>query len=160
GTPIWSSDSAVANPPMPPPAMITRLSVMAVPRLCASYIFLIFGTRVWSKPYCVALTAQCLACASQDGGGRRSDRGTSRAGQILRCSLPATAIRLGTRFPLETGRSPFQAMLISEPGGMLPMDESAAARPEEVGLCSRRVERVAAWMQRQVADGRLAGVEV
>jgi CubicO group peptidase (beta-lactamase class C family) len=40
------------------------------------------------------------------------------------------------------------------------MDEIAAARPEDVGLCSRRIERVAAWMQRQVADGRLAGIEV
>ena len=40
------------------------------------------------------------------------------------------------------------------------MDEIAAARPEDVGLCSRRIERVAAWMQRQVADGRLSGIEV
>jgi CubicO group peptidase (beta-lactamase class C family) len=40
------------------------------------------------------------------------------------------------------------------------MDERAAARTEEVGLCSKRIERVAAWMQRQVADGRLAGIEV
>jgi CubicO group peptidase (beta-lactamase class C family) len=40
------------------------------------------------------------------------------------------------------------------------MDGRAAARPEEVGLCSKRIERVAAWMQRQVADGRLAGIEV
>jgi CubicO group peptidase (beta-lactamase class C family) len=40
------------------------------------------------------------------------------------------------------------------------MDEPAAARPEEVGLCSKRIERVAAWMQRQVVDGRLAGIEV
>jgi CubicO group peptidase (beta-lactamase class C family) len=40
------------------------------------------------------------------------------------------------------------------------MDEIAAARPEEVGLCSKRIERVATWMQRQVADGRLAGIEV
>ena len=40
------------------------------------------------------------------------------------------------------------------------MDERAAARPEDVGLCSKRIERVAAWMQSQVADGRLAGIEV
>ena len=40
------------------------------------------------------------------------------------------------------------------------MDERAAARPEEVGLCSKRIERVAAWMRAQVADGRLAGIEV
>ncbi len=40
------------------------------------------------------------------------------------------------------------------------MDEIATTRPEDVGLCSRRIERIAAWMQRQVADGRLAGVEV
>ena len=40
------------------------------------------------------------------------------------------------------------------------MDEFATARPEDVGLCSRRLERVAQWMQRQVADGRLAGLEV
>jgi CubicO group peptidase (beta-lactamase class C family) len=40
------------------------------------------------------------------------------------------------------------------------MDEIAAVRPEDVGLCSRRIERVAQWMQRQVADGRLSGIEV
>jgi CubicO group peptidase (beta-lactamase class C family) len=40
------------------------------------------------------------------------------------------------------------------------MDEIAAARPEDVGLCSRRIGRVEAWMQRQVSGGRLAGVEV
>jgi CubicO group peptidase (beta-lactamase class C family) len=40
------------------------------------------------------------------------------------------------------------------------MDEIATTRPENVGLCSRRLERVAAWMERQVSDGRLAGLEV
>ena len=40
------------------------------------------------------------------------------------------------------------------------MHEIAAAKPEEVGLCPKRSERVGAWMQRQVADGRLAGIEV
>jgi len=45
-----------------------------------------------------------------------------------------------------------------EPEEMPPMDEIAAARPDEVGFCARRIERVAAWMRAQVADGRLAGV--
>jgi CubicO group peptidase (beta-lactamase class C family) len=40
------------------------------------------------------------------------------------------------------------------------MDEIAATRPEDVGLCSRRLERVAAWMRQEVSGGRLAGVEV
>jgi CubicO group peptidase (beta-lactamase class C family) len=40
------------------------------------------------------------------------------------------------------------------------MNQPHTARPEDVGLCSQRLGRVEAWMQRQVADGRLAGVEV
>jgi CubicO group peptidase (beta-lactamase class C family) len=40
------------------------------------------------------------------------------------------------------------------------MDQPATARPEDVGLCSHRLGRVVAWMERQVAGGRLAGVEV
>jgi len=40
------------------------------------------------------------------------------------------------------------------------MDDIATTRPENVGLCSKRLERVAAWMEGQVADGRLAGLEV
>jgi CubicO group peptidase (beta-lactamase class C family) len=40
------------------------------------------------------------------------------------------------------------------------MPETAIAKPEEVGLCSRRLGRVEAWMERQVAGGRLAGIEV
>ncbi len=40
------------------------------------------------------------------------------------------------------------------------MDEIATTRPENVGLCSKRLGRVAAWMERQVSGGRLAGVEV
>jgi len=40
------------------------------------------------------------------------------------------------------------------------MHEIAAAKPEQVGLCPKRIERVASWMQVQVADGRLAGIEV
>jgi len=34
------------------------------------------------------------------------------------------------------------------------------ARPETVGLCSRRIERVERWIEKQVAVGRLAGIEV
>ncbi|MBO0766997.1 MAG: beta-lactamase family protein [Hyphomicrobiaceae bacterium] len=40
------------------------------------------------------------------------------------------------------------------------MPETASAKPEEVGLCSRRLGRLEAWMQQQVAGGRLAGIEV
>jgi CubicO group peptidase (beta-lactamase class C family) len=40
------------------------------------------------------------------------------------------------------------------------MTELAVARPEDVGLGAERLGRVEAWMQRQVAEGRLAGVEV
>ncbi len=40
------------------------------------------------------------------------------------------------------------------------MDEIATTRAENVGLCSKRLERVAAWMQGQVTGGRLAGLEV
>jgi CubicO group peptidase (beta-lactamase class C family) len=45
-------------------------------------------------------------------------------------------------------------------GGPLAMPEIAVTRPEDVGLCSKRLDRVATWMQQQVAGGRLAGVEV
>src|SRR5262245_24600398 len=41
-----------------------------------------------------------------------------------------------------------------------PMPETTATRPEDVGLSSKRTERVQAWMQQQVAGGRLAGIEV
>ena len=40
------------------------------------------------------------------------------------------------------------------------MTEISAARPEDVGLCSRRIGRVETWMQQQVSGGRLAAVEV
>jgi CubicO group peptidase (beta-lactamase class C family) len=40
------------------------------------------------------------------------------------------------------------------------MNEIVTAKPEDVGLCSTRLGRVEAWMQQQVAGGRLAGVEV
>jgi CubicO group peptidase (beta-lactamase class C family) len=40
------------------------------------------------------------------------------------------------------------------------MHDIAATRPEDVGLCTRRIGRVEAWMQHQVSGGRLAGVEV
>jgi CubicO group peptidase (beta-lactamase class C family) len=40
------------------------------------------------------------------------------------------------------------------------MDEIATTRPENVGLCSKRLGRVAEWMERQVSGGRLAGLEV
>ena len=40
------------------------------------------------------------------------------------------------------------------------MDEIATTRPEDVGLCTRRIGRVEAWMRQQVSGGRLAGVEV
>jgi CubicO group peptidase (beta-lactamase class C family) len=40
------------------------------------------------------------------------------------------------------------------------MAEIAITRPEDVGLCSRRIGRVEQWMQQQVAGGRLAGIEV
>lgn len=35
-----------------------------------------------------------------------------------------------------------------------------ATRPQDVGFCSDRLERIATWMQQQVAGGRLAGIEV
>jgi CubicO group peptidase (beta-lactamase class C family) len=40
------------------------------------------------------------------------------------------------------------------------MNATAASRPEDLGLCSRRIERVEGWMQQQVAGGRLAGIEI
>jgi CubicO group peptidase (beta-lactamase class C family) len=40
------------------------------------------------------------------------------------------------------------------------MNETATARPEDVGLCSRRIERVETWMRQWVSTGRLAGIEV
>ena len=40
------------------------------------------------------------------------------------------------------------------------MNETATARSEDVGLCSRRIERVENWMRQQVSAGRLAGIEV
>jgi CubicO group peptidase (beta-lactamase class C family) len=43
---------------------------------------------------------------------------------------------------------------------MLPMDTTAATRPEDVGFCSRRIGRVETWMRQQVSSDRLAGVEV
>ena len=36
-------------------------------------------------------------------------------------------------------------------GGLLPMNEMAASRPEDVGLCSGRIERVETWMRRQIS---------
>jgi CubicO group peptidase (beta-lactamase class C family) len=43
---------------------------------------------------------------------------------------------------------------------MAPMNQTAVTRPEHVGLCTKRIGRVEAWMRQQVASGRLAGVEV
>jgi CubicO group peptidase (beta-lactamase class C family) len=40
------------------------------------------------------------------------------------------------------------------------MDKTTTARPEDVGLCSRRIGRVETWKQQQVSGGRLAAVEV
>ena len=40
------------------------------------------------------------------------------------------------------------------------MSETASTKPEDVGLSSQRIDRVGAWMERQVASGRLAGIEV
>ncbi|HKD57457.1 MAG TPA: serine hydrolase domain-containing protein [Hyphomicrobiaceae bacterium] len=40
------------------------------------------------------------------------------------------------------------------------MDEIATSKPEDVGLCSRRIERIEGWMRRQVSGERLAGIEV
>src|SRR5262245_60852449 len=40
------------------------------------------------------------------------------------------------------------------------MNETAITRPEEVGLCSRRMQRVESWMREQISSGRLAGLEV
>ncbi len=40
------------------------------------------------------------------------------------------------------------------------MQETATARPEDVGLCSTRIGRVDTWMRQQVSGGRLAGIEV
>ena len=39
------------------------------------------------------------------------------------------------------------------------MIETATTRPEDVGLCSKRIERIENWMRQQVSAGRLAGVE-
>src|SRR5262245_5114665 len=40
------------------------------------------------------------------------------------------------------------------------MNETATGKPEDVGLCSRRIERIEDWMERQVSGERLAGIEV
>jgi len=40
------------------------------------------------------------------------------------------------------------------------MNEMAISKPQDVGLCSRRIERIDGWMRRQVSDERLAGIEV
>jgi CubicO group peptidase (beta-lactamase class C family) len=40
------------------------------------------------------------------------------------------------------------------------MNESATSKPQDVGFCSRRIERIEDWMRRQVSDERLAGIEV
>ncbi|WP_375463787.1 serine hydrolase domain-containing protein [uncultured Methylobacterium sp.] len=40
------------------------------------------------------------------------------------------------------------------------MPDSTEARPQDVGLCADRLERIDAWMRRLVADGRLAGLSV
>jgi CubicO group peptidase (beta-lactamase class C family) len=40
------------------------------------------------------------------------------------------------------------------------MIETATTRPEDVGLCSKRMERIENWMCQQVSARRLAGVEV
>ncbi len=40
------------------------------------------------------------------------------------------------------------------------MSEMATARPEDLGLSSKRLERVSAWMRQQIKIGRLAGLEV
>jgi CubicO group peptidase (beta-lactamase class C family) len=40
------------------------------------------------------------------------------------------------------------------------MHETATTRPEEVGVCSQRIERLDAWMRQAVSGGRLAGIEV
>jgi CubicO group peptidase (beta-lactamase class C family) len=40
------------------------------------------------------------------------------------------------------------------------MNDVATVRPQDVGLCSARMERVASWMRKQVCEGRLAGIEV
>src|SRR5262245_43964686 len=40
------------------------------------------------------------------------------------------------------------------------MNESATGKPQDVGFCSRRIERIEDWMRRQVSEERLAGIEV
>lgn len=40
------------------------------------------------------------------------------------------------------------------------MSEMKTTRPEDVGLSTKRLERVTAWMRQQIDIGRLAGVEV
>jgi CubicO group peptidase (beta-lactamase class C family) len=40
------------------------------------------------------------------------------------------------------------------------MDQPTIARPEDAGICSHRLGRIAAWMEQRVAGGQLAGVEV
>ncbi|HWE18637.1 MAG TPA: serine hydrolase domain-containing protein [Hyphomicrobiaceae bacterium] len=40
------------------------------------------------------------------------------------------------------------------------MQETATTRPEDVGLCSKRIERLEKWMDQLVSSGRLAGNEV
>jgi CubicO group peptidase (beta-lactamase class C family) len=40
------------------------------------------------------------------------------------------------------------------------MSTSLATRPEDVGLCAKRIERIENWMQTQVTSGRLACIEV
>jgi CubicO group peptidase (beta-lactamase class C family) len=40
------------------------------------------------------------------------------------------------------------------------MTEIATVRPEDVGLSSKRLERISTWMRQQIDIGRLAGIEV
>ena len=43
-------------------------------------------------------------------------------------------------------------------GNRLAMNDLNLARPEQVGLCSERLSRIAGWAQRLVSDGKLPGV--
>jgi CubicO group peptidase (beta-lactamase class C family) len=40
------------------------------------------------------------------------------------------------------------------------MPAISSTAPEDVGLCSKRMERIAGWMRQLVSSGRLAGIEV
>jgi CubicO group peptidase (beta-lactamase class C family) len=40
------------------------------------------------------------------------------------------------------------------------MNDIAISKPQDAGLCPRRIERIEGWMQRQISQGRLAGIEV